>query len=138
MSKFYKQALTSEQLEEDNSLTTIKKSLKLIEGSDYYTELIDLYKIDEQSKDAIPIRGLNRLISTILYKDSQFEKYDYPINLVDVSLNRFTDQGAAILDLIVNQEEVITAETVYNAKSDYFQGAYRLDDFSNFVLRRIT
>jgi hypothetical protein len=135
MSKFYKQALTNEQLEEDNSLTTIKKSLTLIEGSDYYTELINLFKIDEQSKDAIPIRGLNLLISTILYKDSQFEKYDFPINLVNVSLNRFTEQGAAILDLIVNQEEVITAETVYNAKSDYFQGAYRLDDFSKFCFK---
>lgn len=141
MSKFYKDVLSKDELEADNTLVTVKKSLKLIEGSPYYDELINLFKIDEQSTEPIPLPGLNSLINKIIRKDQQFEKIDYNINLCDVSLKEFTHTDSAILNLIIRDGEsvdklkLITAETAYNSKSDYFESAYKLDSFARFCQR---
>ncbi|ASU35835.1 hypothetical protein [Mucilaginibacter xinganensis] len=139
MSKFYKQLLEHQLLDEDNTLVTIKKSLKLIEGTEYYNQLIDLFKIDVESSEIIPLKGLNTLINSILAKDQQFKKFDYQVNLSDVSLNRFTESGSAILNILLSKdqtsedkEKVVIAETVYNSKSDYFESAYKLDTFAKF------
>jgi len=44
MSKFYRQFLERQQLGEDLTLVTVKKSLRLIEGRDYYEDLTTLLK----------------------------------------------------------------------------------------------
>ncbi|QEC75768.1 hypothetical protein [Mucilaginibacter ginsenosidivorax] len=142
MSKFYRESLERQELIDDNILVTVKKTLKLIENSEFYKELVALFKIDEQSNESIPILGLNKLINSIIYKDGQYEKFDFPVNLCDVSLNRFTDSGSIILNILIDKSEVQTekskillAETAYNAKSDYFESAYKLDQFAKFCFK---
>lgn len=140
MSKFYRQSLERQALEDDKTLLKVKNLLRLIEERDYHDELITLYKIDQSLEEVVAIPGLNLLINSVISKDSQFEKFDYPTNLVDVKLVRFTESGAAILNIKTSdpnsgKEILISAETAYNAKSDYFDGVYKLDSFAKFCFK---
>ncbi len=141
MSKFYRDSLNRTKLEEDNVLTPIKAVIKLIENSEFYNELILLFKIDIGEKVHIEIPGLSILIREIISKDAKYEKFDVNVNLSDVTLFKFSDDGAAILKITSenNKEifgtETIYAETAYNAKSDYFESVYRLDTFAKFCFK---
>ena len=139
MSKFYKTDLSHDVLQDDKTVVTINKSLKLIENSEFYEQLIALFKIDKESTDIIPFAGLNLLINSIIRKDEEFKKFDYKVNLSDVSLKDYTREGAAVLNIIVKAKQtggdkdiLLNAATVYNSKSDFYEGAYKLNSFAKF------
>lgn len=137
MPQFYKVNLGFNDLAQDNRVLRLSKSLELIENSEFKTDLLELFNFEDIKNETITIRGLTKVIETIIEKDRLYQKKDISSHISDVSYIEFIDQNTIKLRFRKPEgieAESIDAKTVYSAKREYFEGFYKMDKFANFCI----
>jgi len=136
MSKFYKTNLGFRELADDNALLKLSKTLELIENSEFKESLLSLFNFENIKNENLTIKGLNKVIKSVIHKDKEYKKLDISSHISDVSCVKTIDQNTVKLRFKkpINYDRPIDAKTVYSAKREYFEGFYKMDKFANFCI----
>lgn len=137
MSKFYKDHLGFQDLNEDNRAIRLSKCLELIEKSNYKDELLELFDFSTIENDFVTIRGLGTVMNNVIQRDRMYKKMDLSCHISNVSCAKSIDQNTIEL-LFHDATDIglssVTAKTVYSSKKEFFEGFYKMDKFANFCI----
>lgn len=137
MSKFYKEYLSWSDLDKDQKFLSISDCIELINQSEFKDELLRLFNIDSNTDEKIPIKGLSKIVSSIISRDEQFEKIDITSHISDISCAKNDNNGGITLqfkDVKSLEKKILHAEAIYSTKKEYLEGGYKLDKFAKFCI----
>ncbi len=129
----------------DDKGLPVRKALKLIENSPFKDDIIDIFKIARIKNEFIEIPGADTLVNSILAMEQKVNKFDIITPLNKVRCKGFTDEGQAVLeiaeikdvDLIKKMKtDLVSAETAYSVRFDYFNDLYDIDKYLSFLLQK--
>lgn len=119
---------------------SVKETLELLRGSEFYDELFRLFEIDSIIGDFINIKGARTLVSDIIKKDEEFVKKDINAMFKDVSINNFNELDSIDVKIDYTEENYgkgnIIAETIYSAKSDFLDDLFSLGKFTEYCIKK--
>lgn len=123
---------------------TVKKALKLIEKSEFYNEIYEIFNIKEIENDFVEIKGADELVKAVITSDEECEKIDIDCKLSDISIAKFTESNQLLFDisnvidpriLKTTKNDLIKAESIYSVKSEYLNTIYSIEKYLDFCRR---
>ena len=139
------QRITRKDFPSEDQGLTVREALKLVEKSEFYDSLIDVFNIDDIKDEFIELPGAKSLVQSILSMESNFKKIDITSSLNDIRCNKFTDEGQAVLEVAHIDDttllkefrtDLVNAETTYSVRSDYFNDLYQADKYLTFLHKK--
>jgi len=121
----------------------IKDLVKLIETSEYKSDLIEVFNVEAIKNQFIELPGATTLIETILHMEERVTKLDLVnTQLRNVRCMKITENNQAILEFtnVANEDlikrersDMVYAETAYSVRQDYLNGFFDIDKYLSFL-----
>ena len=143
MNKFKKSELSEKNYFEDDNGIKINKLLRLIEGSEYYQNIIDYFELDVNDETLIEIPGSRTMFAVLNSISKKYKKVDLLSNLNDIYFNYDDDEfKIEFLNTMTNpyfnnlEINELAALPIHSGERDFFTNLFDMDKYARQLINR--
>lgn len=142
MNRFSKKELSEKNYFEDDHGIHMNKLLQLIEGSEYYDNIVNYFEIDTSDATLIQIPGARTMFTVLKKISKEFVKVDLLSNLKDIYFNYEDDFKIEFVNTMTNpyfnEIEIndLAALPIHSGERDFFSNLYGMDKYARQLISK--
>lgn len=141
MDKFRKKSVEKNDFFNGDDGIEINKLLELIKESEYYSNIIEHFQLNEDDQTKINIPGAKTLFNVLSSSNKKLRKVDINVELQDIFFDYSSKFGILFKNIqendYLNRINItsLKAYTIHSAEKDFFANLYEIDKYASILLK---